>query len=131
MSETTEKKPKAAAPKKSVKAEVSVEKDTVKKATKQAEKPIAKTAAKAPAVPKSEKVVSKSTKSSGQKKEIKGPAVVVTQVRSPVGREASQRATLIGLGLNKMHRSRVLEDTPSIRGMILKVAHLVKVETRQ
>jgi large subunit ribosomal protein L30 len=39
-----------------------------------------------------------------------------------------QRETLIGLGLNKMHRSRELEDTPAVRGMIRKVAHLVKVE---
>ncbi len=52
----------------------------------------------------------------------------VTQIGSPIGRRADQRATLIGLGLNKMHRSRVLEDTPSVRGMIEKVSHLVKVE---
>ena len=54
--------------------------------------------------------------------------VRVTQVGSPIGRPANQRATLIGLGLNKMHRSRVLEDTPSVRGMIDKVAHLVRAE---
>ena len=54
--------------------------------------------------------------------------VTVTQIGSPIGRKAYQRATLIGLGLNKMHRSRTLEDTPSVRGMINKVAHLVKVE---
>jgi large subunit ribosomal protein L30 len=54
--------------------------------------------------------------------------VKVTQVGSPINRHESQRATLIGLGLNKMHRSRELEDTPSVRGMIRKVAHLVKVE---
>jgi large subunit ribosomal protein L30 len=52
----------------------------------------------------------------------------VTQTGSPIGRPASQRATLIGLGLNKMHRSRVVADTPSTRGMIAKVRHLVKVE---
>ncbi|MBI3709667.1 MAG: 50S ribosomal protein L30 [Proteobacteria bacterium] len=55
--------------------------------------------------------------------------VRVTQVGSPIGREDDQRATLIGLGLNKRHRSRVLEDTPSVRGMIDKVRHLVRVET--
>jgi large subunit ribosomal protein L30 len=52
----------------------------------------------------------------------------VTQTGSPIGRHASQRATLIGLGLNKMHRTRELEDTPSVRGMINKVKHLVRVE---
>jgi large subunit ribosomal protein L30 len=52
----------------------------------------------------------------------------VTQTGSPIGRPRAQRATLIGLGLNKMHRSRVLEDTPAVRGMINKVHHLVKVE---
>ena len=52
----------------------------------------------------------------------------VTQVGSPIRRPKDQRATLIGLGLNKMHRTRELEDTPSVRGMIAKVAHLVKVE---
>ncbi len=52
----------------------------------------------------------------------------VTQTGSPIGRPKDQRATLVGLGLNKMHRTRELEDTPSIRGMIEKVKHLVKVE---
>ncbi len=54
--------------------------------------------------------------------------VRVTQIASPIGRPARQRATLRGLGLDKMHRSRVLEDTPSIRGMIAKVSHLVRAE---
>jgi large subunit ribosomal protein L30 len=53
--------------------------------------------------------------------------VKVTQVGSPIGRKPGQRETLIGLGLNKMHRSRELEDTPSVRGMIKKVAHLIRV----
>ena len=57
-----------------------------------------------------------------------GPQVKVTQIGSPIGRRRDQRATLVGLGLNKMHRSRVLEDTPSVRGMINKVRHLVLVE---
>ena len=52
----------------------------------------------------------------------------VTQIGSPIRRKADQRATLIGLGLNKMHRTRELEDTPSVRGMIRKVRHMVKVE---
>jgi large subunit ribosomal protein L30 len=54
--------------------------------------------------------------------------VRVTQIGSPIGREKSQRETLIGLGLNRMHRTRELEDSPSVRGMIRKVAHLVRVE---
>ncbi len=54
--------------------------------------------------------------------------VKVTQTGSPIGRHKSQRETLIGLGLNKMHRTRELEDTPSVRGMINKVKHLVRVE---
>ncbi|MDF1719990.1 MAG: 50S ribosomal protein L30 [Minwuia sp.] len=55
--------------------------------------------------------------------------IKVTQIGSPIGRPKDQRATLVGLGLNKMHRTRVLDDTPSIRGMVNKVHHLVKVET--
>lgn len=54
--------------------------------------------------------------------------VRVTQVRSPIGRQKDQRATLIGLGLNKLNRTRDLEDTPSVRGMIDKVRHLIRVE---
>ena len=54
--------------------------------------------------------------------------VRVTQIGSPIRRPADQRQTLIGLGLNKMHRTRELEDTPSVRGMIDKVKHLVRVE---
>ena len=52
----------------------------------------------------------------------------VTQIGSPIRRKADQRATLIGLGLNKMHRTRELEDTPAVRGMIRKVSHMVTVE---
>ncbi len=58
----------------------------------------------------------------------KKATVKVTQVASPIGRRKDQRATLVGLGLNKMHRTRELEDTPSVRGMIAKVRHLVRVE---
>ena len=57
--------------------------------------------------------------------------VTVVQTGSPIGREKDQRATLCGLGLNKMNRSRELEDTPSVRGMIAKVHHLVRVEPVQ
>lgn len=55
-------------------------------------------------------------------------SVRVTQVKSPIGRRADQRQTLIGLGLNKIGRSRELEDTPAVRGMINKVRHLLRVE---
>jgi large subunit ribosomal protein L30 len=58
----------------------------------------------------------------------KKPTVTVTQTGSPIGRHSDQRATLIGLGLNKMNKTRELEDTPSVRGMIAKVSHLVRVE---
>jgi len=54
--------------------------------------------------------------------------VRVTQIGSPIGRDPSQRGTLVGLGLNKMFKSRVLKDTPEVRGMINKVKHLVKFE---
>jgi large subunit ribosomal protein L30 len=54
--------------------------------------------------------------------------VRVTQVASVAGRKPGQKGTLIGLGLNKIRRTRELEDTPSVRGMIRKVAHLLKVE---
>ncbi len=55
-------------------------------------------------------------------------AIRVTQTGSPIRRTSDQRATLVGLGLNKMHRTVELQDTPSIRGMIAKVAHMLKVE---
>jgi large subunit ribosomal protein L30 len=55
--------------------------------------------------------------------------ITITQIGSPIGRKNDQRQTLVGLGLNKMHRTRTLEDSPSIRGMINKVQHLVRVES--
>jgi len=54
--------------------------------------------------------------------------VKVTQIGSPIGRQSVQRETLKGLGLNKRHRTRELEDTPAVRGMINKVRHLLRVE---
>ena len=53
--------------------------------------------------------------------------IIVEQIASPNRRPERQRQTLIGLGLDKMHRRRELEDTPSVRGMINKVAHLVRI----
>ncbi len=58
----------------------------------------------------------------------KKKTVRVTQTGSSIGRPKTQRATLVGLGLNRMHRTRELEDTPAVRGMIDKVHHLVRVE---
>ncbi len=53
--------------------------------------------------------------------------VTVKQIASPCGRTKDQRATLVGLGLNKMHKQSTLEDTPAVRGMINKLPHLVAV----
>lgn len=57
----------------------------------------------------------------------KKKTVVIKQIGSPIRRPADQRATLVGLGLNKMHRVRELEDTPAVRGMIRKVSHMVEI----
>ncbi len=54
--------------------------------------------------------------------------IKITQTGSPIRRTRDQRATLVGLGLNKMHKTSELEDTPSVRGMIAKVRHMLKVE---
>ena len=53
--------------------------------------------------------------------------VVVKQIGSPIRRPAKQRETLIGLGLNKMHKTRELEDTPSVRGMVNSIPHLMQI----
>ena len=53
--------------------------------------------------------------------------ITIKQIGSPIRRKADQRATLVGLGLNKMGRERTLEDTPAVRGMIRKVQHMVQV----
>ena len=53
--------------------------------------------------------------------------IIVKQIGSPIRRPAKQRQTLVGLGLNKMHKPRELEDTPSVRGMVNKIPHLVEI----
>ncbi len=58
----------------------------------------------------------------------KKQTVTITQTGSGAGKPKDQRATLRGLGLGKMHRTRTLEDTPAVRGMINKVSHLVTVQ---
>lgn len=62
-----------------------------------------------------------------QKKAQAAGTVIVEQIGSPIRRTQDQRATLIGLGLNKMHRRKTLKDTPEVRGMIAKLGHLVRV----
>lgn len=64
-----------------------------------------------------------------KKKKAAKETLKVRQIGSPIGRRFDQKQTLIGLGLNKLQRVRELEDTPSVRGMIRKVRHLVQVET--
>jgi large subunit ribosomal protein L30 len=58
----------------------------------------------------------------------KNTKLIVKQVKSAIGRQGYQRKTLVGLGLNKINKERELEDTPSIRGMIEKVKHLVVIK---
>ena len=56
------------------------------------------------------------------------PTITYTQTGSPIRRDKTQRATLVGLGLNKMHRTVTCEATPEVIGQVKKVAHLLKVE---
>lgn len=78
--------------------------------------------------PESEGKAASVKKAAATKKVPSGKTVTITQTGSAVGRQAYQRQTLIGLGLNKMHKTRTLEDTPAVRGMINKVKHLLKIE---
>lgn len=56
-----------------------------------------------------------------------GKTITVEQIGSPIRRPSRQRATLVGLGLNKMHKRRTLVDSPQVRGMVAKVSHLVRI----
>ena len=56
------------------------------------------------------------------------PTITYTQTGSPIRRDKTQRATLVGLGLNKMHRMVEVEETPEVTGQVRKVAHLLRVE---
>ena len=113
---TAAKKPAAKKPAAKKSADKAEKKAAPKKETTAKKEP-AKKAAPKKAAPKKAAV-----------KKPAGKTVTITQIGSPIGRQAYQRATLVGLGLNKMHKTRTLEDTPAVRGMIRKVAHLVKVE---
>jgi large subunit ribosomal protein L30 len=93
--------------------------------TEETKKPAAKKAA--PAAPKAPKAAAKPAKGPATKQAPTGKTITVLQYGSKIGRKYDQEATLIGLGLNKRNRTRTLEDTPSVRGMIEKVKHLVKI----
>ena len=124
------KAPKAEAAKKEAK------KTATKAAAKQAAAPAASEAA--PAVPTAPQgpgpapaakaAAPKPRSAPPTAKRIPEKAVKVTQIRSPAGRFAYQRATLRGLGLDRINRSCVLEDTPAVRGMIERVRHLVRID---
>ena len=64
----------------------------------------------------------------GNKAPADGPRLRITQIRSYIGYNARQRKVLIGMGITRNGRTVILEDTPSIRGMIAKIPHLVRVE---
>jgi len=95
------------------------------KKTEDTTTPKAKPAKKAPAA-KAEAVVKPAAKKEAASV-ASGKTITLTQIGSPIGRQQYQRATLIGLGLNKLQRTRTLADTPAIRGMIAKVKHLIKI----
>jgi large subunit ribosomal protein L30 len=62
-----------------------------------------------------------------EKRKKAGETLVIEQIASPIRRPYHQRETLIGLGLNKMHKRRTVPDNPAVRGMIAKVSHLVRI----
>lgn len=124
------KEKKAPAKKKPAAKKAPAKKTEAKKAApkKEAAKAPAKAAAAKKEAPKKVAEKKVAPKKPAAKKKPSGKTIRVTQIGSPIGRQGKQRATLIGLGLNKMHRTSELEDTPSVRGMINKVSHLVKIE---
>ena len=125
----TEAAPKAA--KKPAKPQADPAAEAARKAAKKEAKKEAKKAAKATkpaAVAARPKAPAAPKPSAAKPKRVPEKTVTVTQIASPLGREAYQRATLKGLGLNKLRRSRVLEDTAAVRGMIERVKHLVRID---
>src|SRR5690348_595075 len=111
---------KAAKPKKEAAAKEPAAKKPAKEAAPKKPKPEKVAAEAAPAKPARAAPPPKPKKPAVAKvaKPIPEKAVKVTQIGSPIGRKDYQRATLRGLGLDKLHRSRILEDTPAVRGMI-------------
>ncbi len=86
-----------------------------------------KAEAKADQVAKKEVAPAPKQEKKGETAAASGKTITLMQTASPIGRQEYQRATLIGLGLNKIRRTRTVVDTPSVRGMIEKVKHLIKV----
>jgi large subunit ribosomal protein L30 len=115
------KTPKAASVKKAPAAKKEVSATAPKKA------PVAKKAAPAAKKETSAVVAKPEAKKPVAAKKPAGKTVTVRQIGSGAGRPAKQIGTLKGLGLNKMHKTRTLEDTPAVRGMINKIPHLVKI----
>ncbi len=72
----------------------------------------------------------KAVKPKSKKTAQESATITLVQTGSPIGRQGYQRATLIGLGLNKLRRKNTLQDTPAVRGMIKKVGHLVTIENK-
>ncbi|MBV8939201.1 MAG: 50S ribosomal protein L30 [Alphaproteobacteria bacterium] len=107
-----EKKPAAAKPSKEAKPKQAA----AKSATPKADAPKAARASAAPKTPKA------------KAENVAAGSIRIVQTGSNIGRKHDQEATLIGLGLNKLHRARVLKDSPEVRGMIEKVKHLVRIE---
>src|SRR5216683_1031139 len=123
-----EKKPAKKAAKPAADKAQKAEKPAADAAAKASRK-VAKKAAKQVAVPARDKPRPAPKPAVAPKpKQVPERTLKVTQIASPIGREAYQRATLKGLGLNKIRRSRVLGDTPEVRGMIERVKHLVRVD---
>ncbi len=125
-----EKKPEGEAKKKAAKPEAEKKepkKAAVKKRAADAAPEAAPAAAPAPVAAKPAPAA-KAKEPAPKPKRVPDKAVKVTQVRSPAGRFAYQRATLRGLGLDRINRSCVLEDTPAVRGMIERVKHLVRID---
>jgi large subunit ribosomal protein L30 len=133
-----EKKGEGEAKKKAARKDQAKKEPAKKAAAPKAKKPAAAPAealapapaqAKAPEAKPAAAAKPKPAKPAPAPKRVPEKTVKVTQVKSAAGRYAYQRATLKGLGLDKINRSRVLEDTPSVRGMIECVKHLVRVES--
>jgi large subunit ribosomal protein L30 len=125
MAEDEKKETKKAPAKKSTAAKkpAAAKKETAAKSSAAPKKTESKASA-----PKSGAKAAPKKSNEAKKKAPSGKTLTITQTGSPIGRKEYQRQTLIGLGLNKMHKTRTLEDTPAVRGMINKVQHLVKVE---
>ena len=104
-------------------------KKTAEKKAASAKKPEAPKAAKKETAPKAKPASAPKAEKpkAAPKQKYSGATLKVVQIGSPIGRTKDQEGTLIGLGLNKLNRTRELPDTPEVRGMISKVQHLVKV----